>query len=114
MWDIIILPHFKRCLKPLVKKHRDLFDQVVLSLKEFDEGIATKIIEKVYKIRISPKSLKKGKSRALRLYVLALEVNNQLVPVTIYAKSDKQNLSKRELDMHLEIILTELTSSKDT
>jgi|SRR3989338_7572788 len=110
-WDIVILPHFKRALKPLVKKHRDIFDAVIFGLKQFDPNLAIKIRENVYKLRLSTKSLKRGKSGGYRLFTLALEIDKRLVPITIYSKSTKENLTETELETHIQIILTELTES---
>src|SRR3989344_9603273 len=108
MREIIILPHFKRALKPLVKKHRTLLEEVKNSLKKFDPANNIKVLEKVYKLRITVKSLNRGKSGAFRLFILVTIEKRNLGPITIYAKSEKGNLPRHELDQHLELVNSEL------
>ena len=112
MWEVVVLPHFKKVLKPLAKKHRDLLLTVLFELKNFDKNRAIKITEDVYKIRISPSSLPKGKSGGFRLYVLVMEIRKRLAPITIYYKSEKENLTLPELKDHLAIIMLELKDHK--
>ena len=104
----IILPHFKKQLKPLVKKYPSLKESFI---ETFDAFIPTNNISlghNLYKIRLSPKELNKGKSKGLRCVVLCIEQDGYIVPVTIYSKSDKASVSVKELEAHTEMILFEL------
>ena len=112
MREIIILPHFKRALKPLTKRHRTLLEEVKNNLKDFEPANHIKVLEQVYKLRITVKSLNRGKSGSFRLFILVTIEKSNLVPITIYAKSEKENLSRHELDQHLEIVYSELKQLK--
>ena len=108
MRQIIFLPHFLRQLKSLVKKFPDLKSAVADTLDNFAPETHTLITENVYKIRLSTKSLKRGKSGGFRLYTYFFELNERVVPITIYFKSEKGNLTVNELGQHIQIILSEL------
>jgi len=111
MYDIIILQHFRKQVKQFVKKYPSLKQSLISELQDFNKSTQISLGHELYKIRISPKELAKGKSKSLRLIVLCIERNNTLVPVTIYSKSSTANISQKELEMHLEIILFELSES---
>lgn len=108
MWKIILLPHFKRTLKPLSKKFRDLENSIIAELENFNPIYGTLIDYNIYKIRLTTKSLQRGKSGGFRIYTYVFEVKNVIVPITIYFKSEKENLTIQELKEHAKIINQEL------
>lgn len=108
MSKIIVLSYFKRQLKPLVKKHRDLKDAVINTLHTFHPDHHDHLGDDVYKVRLSAKSLHRGKSNAFRLILLVVDVDDLLVPVTIYFKGDRETVSQKEMNDHLQHILFEL------
>ncbi|MBI2436380.1 MAG: hypothetical protein HYV41_01380 [Candidatus Magasanikbacteria bacterium] len=109
MLQPLLLPHFKKQLKKLLKKYPRLRDSLVLTLQEFHKEHAIHLGKNVYKLRVqSKKDLSKRKSGSFRLIVLLLEVEEFLVPVTIYFKGDTVDISKEEITGHLEMILWEL------
>ena len=62
----------------------------------------------VYKVRLKTKDIHRGKSKSFRLLVLIVEVDQYIVPMTLYFKGDQENITKKELNNHLENILWEL------
>lgn len=108
MYQTIILPYFRRQLKPFVKKHRDLKTSVVEILSDFNAHQHDSLGSGIYKVRLKTSSLSRGKSKSFRLIVLVMEVENQLIPITVYAKSDTGSISKKEINIHLQNILFEL------
>ena len=108
MYQAIILPYFKRQLKPYLKKHRDLKQAVIDVLSSFDARQHDPLGGGIYKIRLKTKSIPKGKNKSFRLIVLVMEVDMFLVPMTVYFKGDAETVSKKELNGHLQNILFEL------
>ncbi len=108
MYRTIILPHFKKQLKPLVKKYPSLKESFINTFDTFVPSDNIALGHNLYKIRLSPKELNKGKSKGLRCIVLCIEQDGYIVPVTIYSKADKANVSAKELEAHTEMILVEL------
>lgn len=108
MYQTIVLGHFKRQLKPYVKKHHDLKDAVIETLEHFDPRQHDHLGGGVYKLRLKIKSLPKGKSKSFRLVILVMESEGCLIPITIYFKSDRGSMSKKEINDHLQQILLEL------
>jgi mRNA-degrading endonuclease RelE of RelBE toxin-antitoxin system len=107
-YNVIILPHFRKQLKPLAKKYPSLKEAFIESFNDFIPRNNTALGRNLYKVRLSPKELNKGKSKGLRCIVLCVEQDGYIVPVTIYAKAEKANTSVRELETHTEMILVEL------
>ena len=105
--NFLLTKHFKKQLKHYLKKDRSLAGNFKKALEIFNAKFATTIGKSVYKIRI--KAQNKGKSGGYRVYILLLEVKNYIVPLCIYAKSDKANLAPKELNEHLNKTMAELT-----
>lgn len=108
-YRVIILPHFRRQLKPLVKKYPSLKKDFINTFNKFDTTTSVSLGHNLYKIRLSPKELNKGKSKGLRCIALCIKQDNFLVPVTIYTKSNRANITTKELESHTELILFELS-----
>lgn len=108
MYTPILLPHFRRQLKPLAKKHPGIEGSItgVVTFFAKDQGIH--LGHDVYKLRLSPASFARGKSKSFRLMILLIEERKIAIPLTIYYKGDKQNVTKKEVNDHLEIIFYEL------
>lgn len=107
--NIIILPSFKRQLKPYLKKHQDLKEELIFCLENFDKKNAVFLGSNVYKIRLKIKNLNKGKNKSFRVLILLIESADQLIPISIFFKGDKENLSKKEINDSLEKALGELS-----
>ncbi|MBD3360181.1 hypothetical protein GF366_00090 [Candidatus Peregrinibacteria bacterium] len=99
MYKIAITEHFKKQLKRLVKKNRDLKEQVKKILLSFEKQKSIPIGMGIFKLRL--KSTTKGKSSGYRLYIFILEIEKILTPICIYSKNEKENLTKSELTDHL-------------
>ena len=112
MYKIIILPHFKKQLKAYVKKYRFLKKSVIEELQHFDSKQHTHMGNSIYKLRVRTKDIQKGKSKSFRLMILLMEQDNYLVPITIYFKGDVKDISRKELNNHLALILLELQEEK--
>jgi len=98
-YEIISIPKFEKELKRLSKKYPSLkteFIHLVNSLKEKpDEGEA--LGKECYKIRLSIASKGKGKSGGARI-ITCLQVTGKIVYLlTIYDKSEKENITGKEL-----------------
>lgn len=106
MYNVVITGHFKRQLKPLVKKDGGLKERLIATIKAFDPKHSIRIGKGVFKIRLA--SQNKGKSSGYRAYLFLVETDGILAPLSIYAKSDRENLSLAELANHLEKVQSEL------
>ena len=108
MRQVVFLPHFNKQLKPLLKRFPDIRENIGEILDNFIPDPHTLISEDIYKIRLSTKSLKRGKSGGFRLYTYFFALNNRVIPITIYFKGDRSNLTTQELGRHAQIILSKL------
>jgi mRNA-degrading endonuclease RelE of RelBE toxin-antitoxin system len=97
---------FERQAKKLSKKYASLKSELlalVHKLKENpDQGTA--IGKSCYKIRLAIKSKGKGKSGGARLITNFVVTNETVYLLSIYDKSDKENLSDKELDELLQFV----------
>ena len=112
MYQIIILPSFKRELKRYIKKYRNLKDSIIETLENFHQDLYPHLGNNIYKIRLKTKDIPKGKSKSFRLIVLLIEIDKLLVPITIYFKGDQEDINKKELNNRLENALFELKLKK--
>ena len=104
--------HFISQLKPLIKKYRHLKDDLGFCLKSFNKETSIPLGNNLYKIRIKNSDIKKGRSKSFRLILFIWHTQKTLVPIVIYFKGDKENISKRELIYHTSIILNEIKTDE--
>jgi len=99
-YKIVATKIFKRSLKPIAKKHRSLKNDLanlIDSLKEEPtQGI--RITENCYKIRMAITSKGRGKSGGARVFTYVRIVDEIVYLAEIFDKSDKDNLSEKEID----------------
>lgn len=108
MYQFYISNHFKKQLKPFLKKHKDLKEEIIRALKHFTKKSGRSFGAGTYKLRISPVSLNKGKSHGFRVIVLLLSSDDLLTPLTVYFKGDNISITKQEIMEHARIILDEI------
>ena len=96
MYQVLILPHFKRQTKTYFKKYRQLKSSLLFELERFNPQQQVHLGQGIYKIRLSSKVI-----------ILLVEVDALLVPITLYFKGDQATITKQEINDQLEIILFE-------
>lgn len=123
---IIAIDAFKRDAKKLLKKYLSLKNELTQLQEQLLQNprMGTLILENTYKIRLAVKSKGKGKSGGMRVitYVVELEilVEENVIEqeitvflVTIYDKSEIENVADKDLKNLIEEINTELDSEDD-
>ena len=99
-YEVIATPRFKRDIKKLAKKYLSLkneYAQLITELEETPEqGIS--LGNNCYKIRISIASKGKGKSGGARVITHIFLREKTVFLLTIYDKSEKENITDKELD----------------
>lgn len=106
MYEYLILNHFKKQLKALVKKDPGLKRRLINELEGFKIEQSVSLGKKIYKIRIARRG--EGKSGGYRVVLILRVENNLIIPVCVYAKNERNNVSFKELTHHLEMIKREL------
>ena len=105
-YSILTIPPFDRQLKRLAKKFPSLkteYAQLVESLEtEPVQGAA--LANNCYKIRIAIKSKSKGKSGGTRVIAHVQVTGNNVFLLTIYDKSEQEDISDKEIKYLLSFI----------
>ena len=98
-YEVVAIPNFGKELKKLAKKYPSLtedFKALILSLEENPlQGIS--LGNSCYKIRIAITSKGKGKSGGARIITFVKISQTTVYLLSIYDKSDKENISDKEL-----------------
>jgi mRNA-degrading endonuclease RelE of RelBE toxin-antitoxin system len=99
-YNIIAVPTFKKELKKLAKKYHSikadlatLFESLAVNPEQ-----GTPLGNNCYKIRLSIAAKNKGKSGGARLITNIIIAEETVYLLSIYDKSDKENLTDKELD----------------
>jgi len=99
-FNIVVTDGFKKHAKSIAKKHRSLksdLNKLIDSLEENPtQGEA--LGKDCYKVRMAITSKGKGKSGGSRVITCVKIVNQTAYLLTIFDKSDKENISDKELD----------------
>jgi len=99
---IVITNHLYCQLKRLKKKYPNVMEDLTKTLKDFNPKNEIHIGGSVYKIRVKSIDINKGKAGGLRAYIYVCMYNDLVAPLTIYSKSEKENLSINELRYHFD------------
>ncbi len=103
---IILSEDFKRESKYLSKRYKSLEDDVLelIYLLEEDPTFGISIGKGCFKIRLKISSKNTGKSGGARVITLVEIIEEQVTLVSIYDKSEKENISSKDLDGYLKRI----------
>lgn len=99
-YNVVTIPPFDRQLKRLAKKYRSLkkdLAELGLQLAENPE-MGKPIGQDCYKIRLAISSKGKGKSSGERIITHVYVAECTLYLLSIYDKSEQENISDKELD----------------
>ncbi|MCY7350183.1 MAG: type II toxin-antitoxin system RelE/ParE family toxin [Cytophagaceae bacterium] len=105
-FEVITAESFDRALKPLVKKYPSLKQEVAM----LGEGLAsepaqgTSLGKNCYKIRLSIKSKGKGKSGGARVITCVVAVEERVILLTIYDKSEQDTILDKDLQALLDAL----------
>ncbi|SHO81121.1 hypothetical protein MNB_SV-15-603 [hydrothermal vent metagenome] len=101
-YNIKVVDTFKKELKKLAKKYKnikyDYKNLLELLSTSNPKDIATFLGNNCYKIRLKNSDNHKGKSAGYRVIYLIVEADNNIVLLSIYSKSDFENISENEID----------------
>ncbi|TAH27462.1 MAG: hypothetical protein EAZ07_00885 [Cytophagales bacterium] len=105
-YNIIAVPTFRKELKKLAKKYHSLKTDLKLLFESLEKNPeqGTAIGRNCYKIRISISSKGKGKSGGARVITNIVITEETVYLLSIYDKSEKENLTDKELEELLNAI----------
>ena len=98
-YSVLTTSDFKRDSKRLIKKYKSLKSEIfdlIISLEE-DPTQGISLSNNCYKIRTAIKSKGKGKSGGARIITCVKVLDNIVYLLTIYNKSERENISDKEL-----------------
>ena len=98
-YNVVVTDGFKREAKKLVKKYKSLANEINTLIEQLEENptMGTGLGNDCYKIRLAIKSKNKGKSGGARVITMAQIIDEKVIMLTIYDKSVKNDISKKEL-----------------
>ncbi len=105
-YNILTIPPFDKQLKRLAKKYPSLkneFAELLESLEQKPEQ-GTHLGNNCYKIRIAIASKGKGKSGVARVITNFVIAEETVFLISIYDKSEKENLTDKELEELLKYV----------
>jgi mRNA-degrading endonuclease RelE of RelBE toxin-antitoxin system len=105
-YDVKTIDVFERQAKRLIKKYASLKKELLKLVQELKENPeqGTAIGKSCFKVRISIASKGKGKSGGARIITNIVVTDATVYLLSIYDKSEKENLSNKELDQLLKSI----------
>ena len=103
---IVVRQTFQKQAKRLAKRYKSFpqdLQKLVNQLKE-NATLGTSLGGNVYKIRLAIASKKKGKSGGARVITNFVVIDSTIYLLTIYDKSEQENLTDKELNELLKSI----------
>lgn len=107
-YKVIPTPEFIKNLKTLKKKYKNIKNDVLELANELEKipTIGIDLGNNTFKIRIKNSDNNKGKSAGYRIVTYCINENKEVFLVTIYSKSEKENI----LDIELKDLIAKLNS----
>jgi hypothetical protein len=104
-FNVIVTTCFKKHAKSIGKKHPSLKTDIeeLIGLLEKDPQQGEPLGKDCYKVRIAITSKGKGKSGGSRVIACVKVVDKDVYLLSIFDKSDKENISDKELDTLLKM-----------
>jgi len=104
-YEIVVLPTFTSKVKKLAKKYKNIKSDLQELRKELsmNANAGIPIAYNCYKMRLANSSIPTGKSGGFRIVYYFVDANNRIYLMTIYSKTQKENLSDSELAELLKI-----------
>jgi len=110
-YSISTVDTFKKELKKLSKRYRKIKEDYILLLETLSSSnpkdIAIYLGKNCYKIRLKNSDINKGKSSGYRVVYLIVEEDLNIVLLSIYSKSDLENISEQEIDLKIIEVIEE-------
>jgi mRNA-degrading endonuclease RelE of RelBE toxin-antitoxin system len=105
-YNIIAVPTFSRELKKLAKKYHSLKTDLAVLFESLEQNPiqGTSLGKNCYKLRLAISAKGKGKSGGARVITNFVIAEETVYLLSIYDKSDKENLTNKELEELLESI----------
>ena len=105
-YSILPIPPFDRQLKRLNKKYPSLKQEFLELIERLEENPeqGTNLGNNCYKIRLAIQSKGKGKSGGARVITNFIIADATVYLLSIYDKSDKENLTDKELEELLKLV----------
>ena len=104
-YSIRAVDTFAKELKKLSKRYRNIKKDYISLLEILSSSnpkeIATHLGKNCYKIRVKNSDNSKGKSSGYRVIYLIIEEDLNIVLLSIYSKSDLENISEQEIDLRI-------------
>lgn len=103
-YNVIAVPTFRKELKKLAKKYYSLKTDLAVLFESLEENPlqGTSLGRNCYKIRLAISSKGKGKSGGSRVITNIVIADETVYLLSIYDKSEKENLTNKELAELLE------------
>jgi mRNA-degrading endonuclease RelE of RelBE toxin-antitoxin system len=105
-YNLIITSAFERDIKPLLKKHKSLKTDLAgfFELLENEPTQGKPLGKDCYKIRLAIASKGKGKSGGARVITCLKITSDKVFLLSIYDKSEKEDISDKDLNELLKFI----------
>ncbi|OOG75264.1 type II toxin-antitoxin system RelE/ParE family toxin [Algoriphagus sp. A40] len=94
-FDVIATPNFEKEAKKLLKKYPSIKSDLLLLEEELSQNpkLGTSLGNQIFKVRLRISSKGKGKSGGARIITFVKVVNEKVYLISIYDKSELENLS---------------------
>ena len=98
-YKVIPSDTFEKDAKRLFKKYKKIKSDLQSFLKELQKNptIGTPLGNNCYKVRVTNSSIPTGKSGGFRIITLIKVEKEKIFLLTIYSKSDRENITDNEL-----------------
>ena len=105
-YKIIPTPEFIKNFKTLKKRYKRIKNDILeLTAKlEKNPNMGAKLGDNTFKVRIKNSDNNRGKSAGYRVITYCINENSELFLITIYSKSEKENI----LDLELKKLIAEI------
>lgn len=106
--NVLTIPQFEKDVKNLAKKFKAIKKDLSKLIKSLEEEPlqGTSLGQGLYKLRLANSSIPTGKSGGFRVITYFIDEENNLYLLSIYSKTEKENISDEEIKEALNSLLS--------
>ncbi|ULH27705.1 type II toxin-antitoxin system RelE/ParE family toxin [Leptospira weilii] len=106
--EIVYTDHFSREFKDLAKKYKSIKEDLKILVTSLEQNPVqgVPLSKDCYKIRLAISSKGKGKSGGARIITYLFREKNKLYFLSIFDKSEKENISDKDREAILKLIVS--------
>jgi len=106
--------YFSNQIEKIKKRYPNIEVDVLEEVSRFNQGKVIALGHNLFKVKVKNSDIPCGKSGGYRVIIFHEKIKNTVIPLIVYSKRARENVSKKEIILSLKEVLREIKESNST